>query len=182
MFISSLVSSKALLAATATGLVALGGGAAAYAGALPAGLQTVAHTTFGAPAADQPTDEPTETPSSTDTSSSSPSQTPSDEASPSDSASPVGPDATGPAAFGLCNAYLHGGLAPNSIAYRNLMTASGTDGIDAYCATVVRPGMPTTESTTQPTDQPMPVQTAVPGHSTGRPTWAPVGPPSHPRH
>ena len=184
MFLSSLVSSKALVAATATGLVALGGGAAAYAGALPASLQTAAHQAIGAPAADEPTDEPSDEPSPTETPS--PSETSSEEPTPTDTASPtvpVGPDATGPAAYGLCNAYLHGGLAPTSVAYRNLMTAADLDGIDAYCANVAKPGKPTSEPTDQSTDEPTPVRTDQPSHPTGKPSWVTKGQPTtHPGH
>jgi hypothetical protein len=61
---------------------------------------------------------------------------------------PVGPDASGPAAFGLCNAYAHakkhGKSIGHSIAFRNLAAAAGGAGrIDAYCATVPHPGSST---------------------------------------
>jgi len=70
----------------------------------------------------------------------------------------VGPDATGPAAFGLCTAHQHGGLAPTSGAYRSLAKAAvGASGIGAYCASVTHPGHATT------------------GHPTGAPTSHPTG-------
>jgi hypothetical protein len=61
---------------------------------------------------------------------------------------PVGPDATGPAAFGLCNAWANhqkqqDGVerAEGSIAMRNLaIAAGGEDKIAAYCATIPHPG------------------------------------------
>ena len=53
----------------------------------------------------------------------------------------VGPDASGPAAFGLCTAYGKGGLNSASVAYRNLaQAAGGASNIVTYCATVKAPG------------------------------------------
>jgi hypothetical protein len=53
---------------------------------------------------------------------------------------PVGPDATGPAAHGLCTAYSHRGHGRSfghSIAMRNLARAAGgADRIQAYCSSV----------------------------------------------
>jgi hypothetical protein len=65
------------------------------------------------------------------------------------SASAVGPDAKGPAAFGLCTAWSHHrttGTATTettdtSVAFRNLAKAAGGEAkIAAYCATVPHPG------------------------------------------
>lgn len=61
---------------------------------------------------------------------------------------PVGPDAKGPAAFGLCTAWSNhqkhaDGVdrAQDSVAMRNLaQAAGGEDRIGAYCATVAHPG------------------------------------------
>ena len=61
-----------------------------------------------------------------------------------------GPDATGPAAHGLCNAFSHGGLGDGSVARRNLADAAvGPHRIAAYCAAYakdkpakVEPGAP----------------------------------------
>jgi hypothetical protein len=163
-------------------LVAAGGGAAAYAGALPASLQAAAHTVIGAPASDEqssddatvePTGSPTDTPTDTPT------------GSPSSSATHgVGPDATGPAAFGLCNAWAHGGLGAASVAYRNLSAAAGgPDGIGAYCATVTKPGGGTGSPTSHPGGSPSShpghgSPTSHPGntnHPTGAPTTHPGG-------
>ena len=59
----------------------------------------------------------------------------------------VGPDAKGPAAFGLCNAWAHHrttdptATRDTSVAFRNLAEAAGGEGkIAAYCATVPHPG------------------------------------------
>ena len=59
---------------------------------------------------------------------------------------PVGPDASGPAAFGLCNAWTHHQAQDkekpgNSVAFRNLAKAAGGEAkIAAYCAKVPHPG------------------------------------------
>ena len=63
---------------------------------------------------------------------------------PSGSAHGVGPDGTGPAAYGLCQAWTHSAQRTKSVhksvAMRNLATAAGGyDKIDAYCATVPKP-------------------------------------------
>jgi hypothetical protein len=128
-----LVGSKIAIGAMALGTVAAGGTAvAAYTGNLPAPLQQSAHSLIGAPAPAQV------------------SATVTAEATPSPS-SPVGPDATGAAAFGLCQAYTHGGLATSSVAYGSLLKAAGTSGdVAAYCATVVSPGQSATHKPTAP--------------------------------
>jgi hypothetical protein len=130
--LSTLLGAK--LGATVAGVaVALGGTAvAAYTGVLPTGAQNAAHTTIAAPAA---TPKPTGT------------------AKPSTTHEPVGPDATGPAAFGLCNAWSHhqgktkgagddpGEKAGDSVAFRNLAKAAGGEAkIAAYCAKIPHPG------------------------------------------
>jgi hypothetical protein len=68
--------------------------------------------------------------------------------SPKASDRPVGPDAKGPAAFGLCRAWTNHqkhadgkDRAKDSVAMRNLaQAAGGEDRIGAYCATVAHPG------------------------------------------
>jgi hypothetical protein len=110
--LSAMVSSKLALAATAAAAAVGGTTAAAYANALPAGLQTFAHHAIGAPAP-QHSGQP--------------------------AGRPVGPNPAGPAGFGLCNAYLHGGLDPHSVAYRNLAKAAAGD-ITSYCKTIQHPG------------------------------------------
>ena len=130
--LSTLLGAK--LGATVAGVaVALGGTAvAAYTGVLPTGTQNAAHTSVGAPAA---TPKPTGT------------------AKPSATRAAVGPDATGPAAFGLCNAWSHhqgktkeagddpGERAGDPVAFRNLANAAGGEGkIATYCAKIPHPG------------------------------------------
>ncbi len=183
MFLSSLVTSKLVVAAAATGLVAIGGTAtaAAFAGALPASLQTTAHTTLGAPAPDDGTEQEPSTDTSTDPTSPTDSE-PTDSESPAPTSTPVGPDATGPAAFGLCNAYAHGGLATVSVAYQSLVTAAGgADGIEAYCLTVVKPGASANHAADKPKsdagDKPKGRPADKPKtHPTGKPVTVPVGP------
>ena len=153
-------------------------GAAAYTGALPGPLQRAAHSVVGAPSDDQgsdeatddptdnPTDEPTDGPTGTSTESAT--GTPTGTRA---SARGVGPDATGPAAFGLCTAWSKGGLSTTSVAYRNLVTAAGgADGISAYCATIIKPGSGSTHGTGSPTAHPHASPTA---HSHGSPTTHP---------
>ena len=158
MSLVTLVPAKVLAMTATSGLIVLGGGAtAAFAGDLPAPLQTVAHRTLGAPAPALAADEAgaetpesgdpaTEDPASTDdptateepTSTDDPASTEDPEADGTPSATPVGPDGTGPAAYGLCTAYTHGGLAPSSVAYGNLaVAAGGEEGLTDYCDAVI---------------------------------------------
>lgn len=154
-------------------IVAAATGAAAYTGSLPGPLQRAAHSVVGAPADDQgssdagedagddPTGEPSDDPTGTPTGSPNEDPTASPTGSPGSSRA-VGPDATGPAAFGLCTAWSKGGLSTTSVAYRNLETASGgAGGIAAYCATVVKPGNGSS-------------------HGSGTPSHPKGSPPSHP--
>lgn len=94
----------------------------------------------------------------------------------------VGPDATGPAAKGLCTAYAahqQSGATPNSnaVAFRNLATAAGgQENITAYCATVMAPTASPTE-TSSPTATA--TATASPTESTtAQPTTEPTTSPT----
>jgi hypothetical protein len=126
-FVPSLLSAR-LAAAVIVVLAALVGGGmtAAYTGSLPAPLQKLAHQMIAAPAA---------------------------RGSRGSTGSPavkhlgrkVGPSATGPAAFGLCNAYQHavqhGDAAEQAVAFRNLADAAGgASKVAAFCAGVSHPG------------------------------------------
>ncbi len=158
--LTSLLSAK-LAAAAAAAAVALGGAAAAaYVGALPAPAQKLAHDILGAPSA-HPTAPPTP------------------------SATPVGPDATGPAAFGLCTAFAHlkahGSAALQAVAFRNLATAAGgAANVTAFCAKVAHPGtIPSAGPTTHPTGKPSTLPSQVPvSRPSGKPTTHPTGKPS----
>ncbi len=155
------------LGAAVAGLtLALGGTAfAAYTGSLPSGAQNVAHMVIGAPAAPA-TGLPTHRPTSTGTRSES-----------AVSATPVGPDASGPAAFGLCTAWTQhqsngastNGSADDSVAFKNLAAAAGGAGkVAAYCATILRPS----GTSSHPTGRPTSVPSA--SHPMGRPTSLPM--------
>lgn len=142
---SSMLGAKlgATIAGVAAGLS--GVAVAAYTGSLTTGAQSTAHTTISAPAARlAATPRPTAT------------------------GTPVGPDVTGPAAFGLCNAWTHhqaqGGKAGDSVAFKNLATAAGGENkIAAFCAKVPHPG-----NAAHPTGKPT-------NHPTGKPTNHPTG-------
>ena len=85
------------------------------------------------------TEAPNPTPTATETES--PESVPTETADPSQTSTPAGPDAFGPAAFGLCNAFSNGGLGTTSTAYAALVRAAGgEDGVDAHCDTVAAPG------------------------------------------
>lgn len=150
----------------ATGVTVTGATAAvAYTGVLPDSLQQSAHDLIGAPSpttgteteteADDIADTETEDVADTDTDT----DTPGDEET-ADPTAPGGPDATGSAAYGLCNAYAHGGLNETSTAYAALeTTAGGADGIADYCATIPAHGKsaknnPTETATPSPTGEP----------------------------
>jgi hypothetical protein len=164
---SSLVGAKLAVIAVA-GSLSLGGvAAAAVTGTLPGPF----HQASGAAASGEPQDgqgasqsaDPTEsadpTQSADPSASTLPTATPSGSASanPSSTAGPVGPDATGPAAFGLCHAF--GGTkavtkAGNpSVARRNLLAAATAAGqtIEVYCAGILGTPTPTTTATPTPT-------------------------------
>jgi hypothetical protein len=156
--LASVLSAK-LAAAIAAAAVTVGGvAAAAYAGALPAPMQKLAHDTLGAPSAH-----------------------------PAHSAVPVGPSATGNAAYGLCTAYAHlpahGSAKQKAVAFRNLAAAAGgAANVAAYCAKVAHPGTtPAGEPGTHPTGKPTaPPSQAPASHPTGEPGTHPTGKPTAP--
>jgi hypothetical protein len=118
---------------------AVGGGAgvAAYTGTLPAAAQQAAHDVIGAPL---PKTNGTASPTADPTSEPTASTTASPSATASAKSTPVGPDATGPAAFGLCTAFAQG-LNVSSTAYASLVSAAnGASNIATYCATIPAPG------------------------------------------
>jgi hypothetical protein len=122
-FFTVLISSKIALGALGVAVVAVGGTAAVAATSnLPEASQGIVHSASATPdptkSAKAETGESTEAPSAT--------------------SAPKGPDAKGAAAFGLCNAFTHGGLGTKSVAYGSLVTAAGSAAkIPAYCATVI---------------------------------------------
>lgn len=156
--ITNFVGSKIAAGLLAGAVIVVGGaGAAAYANVLPTSLQETAHDLIGAPDPEvAPTDvESTETvPDETqaadtesgeaDTDDAEPADTESDESATDDSpAIPtrVGPDVTGSAAYGLCQAYTHGGLGVSSTPYASFVSqVDGDANIAAYCADIPQPG------------------------------------------
>lgn len=163
--ITSILPAKAA-AVAAVAAAALGDAAtAAYANVLPGPAQQFAHKAIGAP-------------SPTVSHSPSPHQ-----------ATPSGPDATGPAAFGLCTAYshatAHGTAAQKAVAFRKLAAAAGGTGkIATYCAAVPHPGnSPAGAATAHPSGKPDSHPSAEPpSHPSGAPPASyPSGKPSsHP--
>ena len=159
---TSLLSGKAA-AVVAIVAISLGGVAtAAYAGKLPASAQHEAHDAIRAPAEHQG-HHPGRTTGKAGT--------------------PVGPNAAGHAAYGLCIAYAHASAhrkaAQTSVAFRNLVkSAGGADKVAAFCEAVPNPGAsPTAPS--HPTGKP----TSHPSHRTGKPTSHPSHPTGkHPNH
>jgi hypothetical protein len=155
--LTPLLSARAAAAAAVAALSLGGFATAAFAGALPAPAQQFAHHTFGAPAA-----RATQTTGT----------------HPATAGTPAGPDATGPAAFGLCTAWAHakahGTSSQQAVAFRNLAAAAGgASNVAAYCAAVPHPGAPSSHSS-HPTGPPA-------SHPTGPPASHPAGPPSsHP--
>ena len=179
--------SSKLAAAVAVGCVTfVGVGAAALGGALPTHERDGQHAPADdrSEASESPADEPTAT--VTDE----PTEDVTDEATQGASQTPtgaVGPDATGSAMFGLCNAYRHGGLAETSTAYDSLVAAAGGEqGLDAFCASATHPGnAPTAHPThpAHPSGQPAPHATDHPSeHATSHPSGPPTSHPSGHRH
>ena len=162
------LTAKAAAAAAAAAAVLGGVAAAAYTGTLPAPAQRFAHGVIGAPSP-QPSHRPG-TPR--------PSHRPGIPQATPARTDAVGPDATGPAAFGLCTAYAHakahGTASQKAVAFRNLAAAAGGAAkIAAYCAAVPHPG---SSQSSQPASAP----THPVGHASAHPTGKPS---SHPtRH
>jgi hypothetical protein len=128
---------KSLAVKVVAGFAAMtvaGTGVAAETGALPASVQQAAHDVAGglgvpAPreAAEQPETGPTEEPGAT------PSVAPSASPEPDASGTPRGPDASGPAARGLCQAYRSGGNRDSVAGQALAQAAGGADKVAAYC-------------------------------------------------
>ena len=142
-------------AAAAAAVLSLGGIAtAAYAGALPATVQRLAHHIIGAPT---PGAQPALTPS------------------------PARPATTGDPAYGLCTAWAHakthGTAEQSAVAFSKLAAAAGgAANVTTYCATAAPPGtpasrkrhpVPTPHSTDRPSGLPAP-------HGSGKPSGLPT--------
>ena len=156
-----LLTAKAAAAAAAAA-VALGGvAAAAYTSTLPAPAQQFAHSVIGAPSP-SPSASPSHRPGT-------PQATPA-------RTDAVGPDATGPAASGLCTAYAHakahGTASQKAVAFRNLAAAAGGAAkIAAYCTAVPHPG---SSQSSQPASAPTHPAGRSASHATGKPSSHPT--------
>jgi hypothetical protein len=139
--------SKVAASVLAAGTLAVGGtGAAAFAGALPSDVQQSAHELLGAPAphvggVSETAKAGAEATASATPSASAAGEVAGENADAKASANAVGPDATGPAAFGLCTAFTHGGLEATSTGFKSLaVAAKGEANIKSFCADVTAPG------------------------------------------
>lgn len=142
--------------AAAAAVAVLGGlVTAAYAGALPAPMQNLAHEAIGAPESGHSHPD-----------------------AHGKTGTPVGPKASGEAAFGLCNAWFeareHGDARQRGVAFRNLAKAAGgASNVTGFCAAVPHPGA--SSESHKPGEKPSAHPT--PSHP-GRPSAHPT--PSHP--
>ena len=161
----SVLTSLLRVKVAAAGAVAILGGlvTAAYADALPAPMQKLAHEAIGAPESARSHSDATHGKTGT----------------------PVGPKASGEAAFGLCNAFFeakeHGDAAPNGVAFRNVAKAAGgASNIASFCAAVPHPGASSESQKPggKPSAHPTP---SHPGKPSAHPTPSHPGKPtSHP--
>ena len=173
--LAALLTAKAAAAAAAVAAAALGGvAAAAYTGTLPAPAQQFAHGMIGAPSP-QPSHRPGTPQPSHRPGAPQPSHRPGTPQATPARTDAVGPEATGPAAFGLCTAYAHakahGTASQKAVAFRNLAAAAGGAAkIAAYCTAVPHPGR------SQPS-----ASASAPTHPAGQHASHPTGKPSsHP--
>lgn len=150
--LTSLLRARAAAAAAAAALCLGGAALAAYTGALPAPVQRLAHDVIGAPSPKSTSHHPAR------------------------SGSPTGPKVTGPAAFGLCNAYAHakehGTPEGRDVAFSKLVkVAGGADKVTSFCSAVQHPGTSATHRH----------QSGKPSsHSHGQQPAHHTGPPAHP--
>jgi hypothetical protein len=140
-------------AAAATAILGLGGLAtAAYAGALPTGLQRLAHDIIGAPSA---TAQPAARPS------------------------PAIPAAAGQPGYGLCTAWAHakadGTRKQRAIAFHEVAAAAGGPGnVTAYCAAAARTAPPSSRPAPTPSQHSgKPARLPTP-HGSGKPSALPT--------
>jgi hypothetical protein len=148
----------------AVAVVGLGGFAsAAFADALPASAQQFAHDSIGAPSPHGHT-----------------SAHAGNRMNPDHPGTPVGPSASGSAAYGLCNAYAHaskhGTAAQKAVAFRNLeKAAGGAANVHAFCASVPHHGAKASHGAASTSHQ----TGERASHQTGPPTSHPTGPPKN---
>jgi hypothetical protein len=170
------VNSRRLTARLATvafaGTLGLGGVAAAYAGALPEVPQQVAHDVLGSVGVPDHANAHAKANAAAKAArkAAKASHAPEAEESDSDADGGKGPDVTGPAKAGLCNAWSASGKPKNekATAFADLVTAAGgADKVEAFCADVAK----------KPSKSPKPEHSAKPSkspkaHPSGRPSDA----------
>jgi hypothetical protein len=185
-----------LAALVATGVVTLGGVAAAT-GTLPGPAQGAAHDAFGAAGIQVPDGgsgatspdggaaDATTTTTTVDPTTSTSEPTDGDAAPATDLQDARGPDATGPAKHGLCTAYAAGqgserGKKHGSAAFRALEAAAGGAGqsVDEFCADVTRGGKPQSDATTVTTGATTPTTEAADPGTTPPTQAAPTNAPA----
>ena len=161
---------RARLAAVAAAVLTLGGvAAAAYAGVLPAPMQTAAHDLLAAPAAR-------------------PGLQPARPGHPAPSTIPAGRGSVGRGAHGLCTTYTelkaHGSIRREAAAFRNLAAAAGgPTRVTAYCAGDARPRKaPPSQKASRAAGKPPAMPAHIPpGHAGAAPATHPGhGPATHP--
>ena len=139
-----------LRAAAATTILGVGGLAtAAYAGALPAGLQRLAHDTIDAPAAG---------------------------AQPAAGPSPAIPATSGQPGYGLCTAWAHakahGARTQQAVAFRELAAAAGGPAdVTAYCSGMAPPSSHPAPTPSHRSGKPTVLPTP---HGSGKPAGHPT--------
>lgn len=155
MLLTALLTSKA--AAAAVGAVVVAGTAAA-AVTVPAALGHASDRPSATASDDETATDDTSSPAADESTESESADDPTTEAAPTESAS-QGPDATGPAAFGLCTAWAHGGLSyakaeKGNPAAAALVDAAGDGTVEDYCTAVMleKKGTPS-PSETEATDE-----------------------------
>jgi hypothetical protein len=160
--LGSILSAKlAAAAAVAAGALT----SAAYANALPAPVQSLAHRTLGAPAPHPATP-------------------------PGQPGTPAGPPAAAPDAHGLCIAWARaeadGQAREEAVAFRDLAAAAGGPArVTAYCAAPRPATPPSGQQVSHPQGKPPASSSSTPAvHATGKPASHPSHPdhPSHPSH
>lgn len=188
MLLSALLTSKA--AAAAVGAVLLAGTATA-AVAVPVALGasddpsvTATDTTTGAEGDESTADDPTTGSDDASDGATDDATDDSTSAAPQNSAA-QGPDATGPAAYGLCTAWAHGGLTyakaeKGNPAAKALVTAAAEGTVEDYCTTVLldKKGIPSPSDTATDAAKAQPSEPGAHGRAVAASKKAEHGKPS----
>lgn len=191
MLLTALLASKA--AAAAVGAVVVAGTAAAVVtvpGLGHAGSRPSATASDEDSASDDTPSDDTTSPSSDESTESESADDAAPEGAPSGTPSPKGegPDATGPAAFGLCTAWAHGGLTyakaeKGNPAAKALVEAAGEGTVEDYCTAVLLAKKgdepPTSTETATDAERGRPSEPGAHGRSVAASAKADHGKPDH---